>query len=544
MKKIFLLFICLLFSQIAITYGQVNQEWLANYNGTGAGTYHAIAIALGKGGNVYIAGSSNINSKSFYTTIKYNASGEQQWVEVYDSPAQLIDQVEALAVDGKENVYVTGMSDGIGTGKDIATVKYNSSGVQQWAVRYNGPNNSNDEASALATDAHGNVYVTGYSTGSGTGKDFTTIKYDAAGVEQWVQRYNGPANNEDYATSIALDAQDNVLVTGYSMGISSYSDCATIKYSSSGIQQWISRYNGPANSYDYAKSLGVDNQGNVIITGYTQTSGVDFDFVTVKYNSSGVQQWAQLYHGPDNFMDVGQKIAVDAEGNIYVTGFSNGFLTKNDFATVKYNPTGVQQWAARYNGPGNKDDSPNSITVDNIGNVYVTGLSYTNETTIYDYATIKYNSNGIQQWETRFSGPGNGQDEANAIAVDGQFNVYVTGSLNENGTNASFETIKYSQPIGIKKISDKIPAQFNISQNFPNPFNPSTTIKLDIASSSTVKLIIYDILGEEVQILVNEELNPGDYELKWQPNGLSGGIYFAKLITPYFTSTIKMILSK
>ena len=112
-----------------------------------------------------------------YATIKYDSAGQQQWVSRYNGPANGVDFAEAVAVDSSSNVYVTGESAGQGTRNDFATVKYNSTGEEQWVVRYNGPANRDDQANAIAVDASGNVYVTGQSFDPNNGDDYVTIKY-------------------------------------------------------------------------------------------------------------------------------------------------------------------------------------------------------------------------------------------------------------------------------------------------------------------------------------------------------------------------------
>ena len=389
------------FVSISTINAQVTQVWVTRYNGPGNGNDIARSIAVDGSGNVYVTGYSwgGSGTGQDYATIKYNSAGVQQWLQRYNGPLSSDDEARSIAVDGSGNVYVTGYS--LGSGNDYATIKYNSSGVQQWVTRYNGgPGNGADDARSIAVDGSGNVYVTGSSVGLGTSDDYATIKYNSSGVEQWASEYNGPGNLGDYAQSIAVDGSGNVYVTGRSYGGSgTNTDYATIKYNSSGVQQWLQRYNGPTSNYDAATSLAVDGSGNVYVTGYSEGSGTVEDYATVKYNSSGVQQWVSRYNGPGNGADDAHSIAVDGSGNVYVTGRSyGGSGTNTDCATLKYNSSGVQQWVSRYNGPGNGDDYAYSIAVDGSGNVYVTGMSLYSGTADYDYATIKYNSSGVEQW--------------------------------------------------------------------------------------------------------------------------------------------------
>jgi uncharacterized delta-60 repeat protein len=381
--------------------------------------------------------------------------------------------------------------------------------------------------------------VTGYSA-NGNNQDYATIKYNSAGVQQWAARYNGPGNSFDQAYSLAVDGSGNVYVTGRSMGSAITFDYATIKYNSAGVQQWASRYDGPGNGADEAYSLAVDVLGNIYVTGESSGIGTDFDYATIKYNSAGVSQWVARYDA-GNGADIAYSLAVDGLGNVYVTGGSNGSGTQNDYATIKYTTLGVQQWAARYDGPANGGDEAHSIAVDGTGNVYVTG--YSTSVTNYDYATIKYNSIGAQQWLARYNGTGNFSDWANSLAVDGSGNVYVTGYSAGTPTN-DYVTIKYSETIGITPISNVIPEKYSLSQNFPNPFNPATNIRFDIQKNGLVSLKVYDILGRVVSTLINGSLQPGTYEANFDASGITSGVYFYKLEANGFSDVKRMVLIK
>ena len=95
-----------------------------------------------------------------------------------------------------------------------------------------------------------------------------------------------------------------------------------------------------------------------------------------------------------------------------------------------------------------------------------------------------------------------------------------------------------------KVDENTIPINFVLYQNYPNPFNPSTTLEFDIPERTNVKLIIYNILGCEIEVLLDEELEPGKYKVDFNAKDLSSGLYFYTLKTPKFTKTNKMLLIK
>ena len=225
--------------------GGVQEAWVARFNGPANGSDSATAIAIDSSGNVYVTGGSVVSGLApDYATIKYDATGQQQWVAYYNGPDNNADFAEAVAVDSSGNVYVTGESAGPGTYMDYATIKYNFSGQQQWVIRYDGPGHDLDRASGIAVNDSGNVYVTGWSWGAATSSDYATVKYNSAGQQQWVARYGGPVHGDDEAIGIALDGSGNIYVTGYSVGSGTDRDYVTIKYNPSGQAEWVARYNG------------------------------------------------------------------------------------------------------------------------------------------------------------------------------------------------------------------------------------------------------------------------------------------------------------
>jgi len=428
-------------------------KWTKRYIGAGGdGEDSAKAIAVDASGNAYVAGHSyGASNGADYIILKYNSAGQLQWEARYDGPAGDDDWGTAMAVDSSGNVYVTGQSRGTSSGDDCATVKYNTNGTRLWAARYDGPAGSNDWGSSLVLDASGNVYVTGGSFGTGSDADYITIKYDSNGNELWAERYNGPANGPDAARAVALDGSGNVCVTGESSGVATGYDFATIKYNTNGTQLWIARLDGPAGADDRSSSVGTDGSGNVYVAGFVRaTHLLNDDFATVKYDSSGNQLWVEYYDGPLSRMDRPRSMAVDAAGNVWVTGESyDGNTGKPHYATVKYSSAGSELWVARYSGlDENFSNVSTALAVDAAGNAYVTGASGTTHPVFaLTYATIQYDGNGNEQWVVRYGTADTYSDFGNAVTVDADGNVYVTGMTYQDDANAhDITTIKYGEP--------------------------------------------------------------------------------------------------
>jgi hypothetical protein len=443
--------------------GQTAAEaWVQRYHEAASSENLPLAIAVTSSGNAIATGSSrdtNFFDLKHWVTIAYSSSGAALWTNRYHGPGGFYDdQPNAVAVDATGNAFVAGVAFGInGDNQDYVTIKYSSAGVALWTNRYNGPGNGNDGANAVVVDGSGNVIVTGLSVGLiglSSFFDYATVKYSNAGVPLWTNRYNGPANNEDQATDVAVDGSGNVFVTGISFAINGRADYATVAYSSAGAPLWTNRYNGPvSDSDDYARAVAVDSTGNVFVTG-DSWNGSEQEYATIAYSGAGVPLWTNRYHTPGSGNNFARDVAVDSNGNVFVTGSGGGF------ATIKYSNAGLPLWTNRYNGPSgfSSFDTGRAIAVDGGGNVIVTGDSYRDFVT-RDIATIAYSNAGVPLWTNRYNGPANGDDvplTKQSLALGSGGSVYVSAASDNDfsgDTVFDFVTIKYvvSPSLGIAR---------------------------------------------------------------------------------------------
>ncbi len=250
-----------------------------------------------------------------------------------------------------------------------------------WEQRYNG--GGDDVALGVAVDSNDNVIVTGVSDGT-----FCTVKFAPNGTELWNRTFDW-AGGDDEAQGIAVDSNDNIIVTGYAGGDSAYDYC-TVKYAPNGTELWNRTYDGGGD--DRAFAAAVDSNDNVIVTGRSANN-----YHTIKYTPNGTELWNITFDGGD--YDEATGVAVDPDDNIIVTGYAKNVTGTgtNDYYTIKYAPNGTQLWNATYDSGGH--DAAQDVAVDSEGNIVVTGgsIALGGNSTWY-YCTVKYYPDGAQFW--------------------------------------------------------------------------------------------------------------------------------------------------
>jgi hypothetical protein len=300
------------------------------------------------------------------------------------------------------------------------------------------------------------VIVAGYSsdgfTDRSTLEDFITIKYTPDGQQSWVNYYTYESYNSDIAVKLAVDASNNIYVTGSSDTNETEQDpdpdFFTIKYSPAGQRLWAARYGGVEISARPAAMV-LDAAGNAYIAGSINNDCYSCgsyrnapDYAVVKYSPEGEELWTARYNGLDDAIDVVTSMAMDAAGNVFVTGYSatgqpNSALYITSFTTIKYSPEGKQLWIDSYSNPPVKFGKGIVIgmTLDTEGNVYITGPSDENA------IILKYSNDGKKLWATRSE---NDIDAPHFIALDNNNNIILGGNYLQDD-QYDYVTTKYSQ---------------------------------------------------------------------------------------------------
>jgi hypothetical protein len=443
MSKVISVFLFVFFSFVLPALAEVDTAWVRTYPppkkfNVSAGQ----SIAVDNSGNVCVAGLIGVRkgmvTNGDFVIIKYDPMGKELWVKQYNGPGDSVDIPWDISTDAHANIYVTGESWGVNSGRDFTTIKYDPNGRELWVRRYNSPENGLDVAKAIAVDNSGNVFVAGGTNAETQSKyypidfvSYTIIKYDKNGKELWVRIYKGKGFGGFGTGDMVLDRSGNLYVTIY-VSNSEREDngrWVTIKYNTAGEQVWIREYDAPGDGYDYPRSIVVDVLGNVYVTGAAERPRIGDDrmghnYVTIKYDRDGNELWQAIYKG--EFIGAGWYLAVDSLGNVYVTGqCSDGC----DYLIIKYDPNGKELWRKKYNNKG--EGYPHGgIALGTSGEVYITGSAGTG---IYDSEGHKL---ATDPWE--------GLD----MVVDAHGNAYLTGGVGEMDSpysDVKLLTVKYVQ---------------------------------------------------------------------------------------------------
>jgi len=362
------------------------KQWAKQFGSNGGDWARGIAIdtseniILTGGTTGKLTGSKNLGSYDIFL-VKYDSNGSIQWTRQVGTST--VDDGHAVTTDSSDNIYITGRTWGglDGSNKpntckhvttvagkvcsDIFLVKYGSDGEKQWTKQIVA--SSREIAYGVAVDSVGNIYLTGYTSGTLEGvnsgaNDIFLIKYSSDGTLQFKEQFG--SSGDDSGLGIRVDSKDNVYITGFTEGgldgntNSGKKDIFLVKFNSNGFKLWTKQLGTPFD--DSANGLAIDSSDNIYVTGYTEGNMYTYsggkDVFVVKYNSSGTKQWTRQFGAPSfsqksphnsssevvSSEDEGKKVSIDSSGNIYLTGNTQGGLDgnsnsgKEDIFLIKY----------------------------------------------------------------------------------------------------------------------------------------------------------------------------------------------------------------
>lgn len=352
------------------------------------------------------------------------------WVRYYSERSQISNVPSAI--DANSNVYITGYTYPTAANADLTTVKYDATGTVVWVKNYN--NGGYDDANAITLDAASNVYVAGESDGTGTGRDLVVIKYDVNGNQLWVKRFNGIGNGNDIGNAIVVNSSGEVFVTGKTTITGGTTNYVTIKLNASGVQQWVHTFNGLGNGNDESVAIDFSSTGRLFITGTSRNASGNDDITTIRINpNNGNQMWAKTISGTATGNDRAYSLLSDGN-DVVIVGSLKNTTTNDDYVTLKHNGNnGNTIWQKSYDN-SNSSNAATSICKDASNNYVVTGIAFVG--TLCEYHTIMYNNSGVQQWvsenETNIQSP----SVTPKIAVDPIANhFYVCGEKKVNNND-------------------------------------------------------------------------------------------------------------
>lgn len=324
---------------------------------------------------------------------------------IYFSADYATGKLSDIAVDAGGNSYITSIL----AGGQFYLAKLDANGAKLWSKRFVDGQGENFYSRAVATDSEGSVFMAGIVVQNGLDNIFVG-KYDSQGNGIWSRTY---VTNGGYgANDVAVDGGGNVVVAGETPN-----GLVVVKYDGAGNRLW---YKDIA-VLGYQPFVAADASGNFFVTYYLQ-NGSRFDFVITKFDSAGNQLWSTTYDKGSE--ETAQDIAVDSNGDVYVTGWAMGETPR--LFLIKHDKNGQWRWTRGYLvAYGAKGFG---LAIDKLDQIYVAGSLQGTAYNQTDYIVAKYDSAGNRLWSVTTDAAG--MERAERLAVTAKGEVLVTGSGN------------------------------------------------------------------------------------------------------------------
>lgn len=441
---------------------------------------------------------------------------------------------------------------------DIYAQRINSNGTVQWAL--NGVPVSavvfEQDTISIISDGAGGAILTWQDYRSNNGfADIYAQRINNVGAMLWTANGVNICNQAaaQRGPKLVSDGSYGAFITWYDNRAGNY-DIYTQRIGSGGAVQWTT--NGVATctmGTDQLKpDLCSDGANGVIITWSDYRSTTDYNIYAQRQGPAGAIIWTVDGIVMNNNVAYNQtepKIVSDGLGGAIISWTDLRTGTTSDIYAQRVNNTGAVQWTATGVTicTSSGDQIKSQLVSDGNNGAYITWEDHRNTGNSDIYAQ-RIASNASLNWAaTGFAICTTGNDQLNPkIVSNGNSGAFVIWQDYRSGNNFDIYETGFNTTGIITSVTgeNSYLTDFTLSQNYPNPFNPVTVINYQIPSAGNVKLSVYNSIGQNVGVLVNEMQAAGEYNAEWNASSFPSGIYFYRLVSGNFTSDKKMILIK
>jgi len=321
----------------------------------------------------------------------------------------------ALAPDG--SLYAVGDGD-VGLARDVIVAKYSAGGQLRWQQTWSVPGGGFSEG--VGVDAAGSLYVAATVMGPGGTWDLGLVKFSAAGVQQWARTFDGVGADIDHALALAVAPNGRAYLTGESTGIMGTGyNLVVVAYGPGGALRWDALYVGPKDS-DAGYGICLDKQGDVLVTGTSQGANGAAHCLTLKYSQSGALLWQTRYRPTPASYAGGGRVLCGADGRVYVAAGAET-AGVNESVVLAYSSGGHLKWARRYDGARHKGCGIAAFAVSASGSTWLAGTAARNTPWTVSAAFLaSYDRRGRKRFSTEYrEAPRSASFNSLRLAADG-----------------------------------------------------------------------------------------------------------------------------
>ncbi len=387
--------------------------------------------------------------------------------------------------------------------------------------------------------------MTGRAVRPDVGDEIIVLKLAAAnGNVLWDEFIGGPGGLDDRGWDIAVGPDDHPVVTGIIVNSDETADFITFKLNSAdGSTVWSrSAPDAVNNPFSPAGWLAICDNGDVVMANRTWNVSSSYDVVLERFAAgNGATEWDLSYDSPNSNPDNPYRMCRDSAGDLLVVG-----VTGSDYMVLKFDHTdGELIWSAQYDGPPSWYDTAKCVTEGPNGEVIVSGFSDGTGTS-WDVATLALDpADGSQLWVARYDTGDGEADEAAAVLVSPTGDIYVVGYGYRQDTNSDILALRYYADPVSDAATDPLTAR--ALSVWPNPSGRQVEIRFTLPRAGSARLHAYDATGRCVSLQQPRSLDAGRQRLVWDGRDLLGrplnaGVYLVRIDAGSFTSTRSVLL--